>query len=81
MLANNTILNGGVVFGAAFDDKWKVRHISVESKKNLNKLAFSKYLQSDTEDTFSEAKELLESLEKEKPVQKKEGILEIIVDD
>ena len=61
VLANNTILNGGVVFGAAFDDKWKVRHISVESKKNLNKLAFSKYLQSDTEDTFSEAKELLEN--------------------
>lgn len=47
-LAKYIIEKGGVVFGAAFDKEFTLKHIGVESLEEvLNKLCGSKYLQSD----------------------------------
>lgn len=51
----------GWVFGAAFDDKFQLRHIGVNSLQGLEKLRGSKYLQSDMGDIFSKIKKLLKS--------------------
>lgn len=51
--------NGGVVFGAAYDDNMHVQHIKIERTSELWRLQNSKYVQSNTEDTYVEAKELL----------------------
>lgn len=45
-LAENILVQGGVVVGAAFDDRLVVRHILVESSKDLCRLRGSKYVQS-----------------------------------
>ena len=37
---------GGVVFGAAFDENWRVRHTAARSLDELEKLRGSKYVQS-----------------------------------
>jgi len=60
LLAAKTIRIGGVVFGAAFDDKWEVHHISIEMEKDIERLQTSKYVQSRIENTFVEAKQFLE---------------------
>lgn len=60
-LAAEAVLNrGGVVFGAAFDDSFRVHHICVETQAELGKLRGSKYVQSDLEDTFVQAKRYLQ---------------------
>ena len=61
LLAENVIARGGVVFGAAFDEKFAVRHIAVEQTKDLDKLRGSKYLQSYIGDAYTHAKSFLES--------------------
>lgn len=58
-LAEWIIRQGGIVYGAAFDDDFKLKHIGVESLSELQKLRGSKYLQSDLGNVFSEIKELL----------------------
>ena len=60
ILAEDVIQNGGIVFGAAFDQNWLVRHVGVENLTDLVKLRGSKYLQSRTEDTFHEVKAALD---------------------
>ncbi|MGG7152316.1 Coenzyme F420 hydrogenase/dehydrogenase, beta subunit C-terminal domain [Clostridium neonatale] len=59
LLAEKNIDNGGIVFGAAFDNKFLVHHIAIDNKKDLLKLRGSKYLQSRIEDTYYEAKQFL----------------------
>lgn len=61
ILASYTIYNNGVVFGAAFDKDWRVKHISADNEKDLKNLAFSKYLQSDLGKTFKEVKKHLDN--------------------
>ena len=61
LFAEYIIENGGAVFGASFDKDFKVEHIKVERKEELDKLRGSKYVQSDTKNTYKEAKELLEN--------------------
>lgn len=51
---------GGYVVGAAFDDQLKVRHIIVNSKKDLGKFRNSKYVQSSLQGIFNPVKDLLE---------------------
>ena len=46
MLAENTIEQGGVVFGACWDDDWEVVHDYVKTKEEISKFRSSKYLQS-----------------------------------
>lgn len=58
-IANEVIKQGGVVFGAAFEEDYTVRHISVENEKELEKFRNSKYVQSDIGETYKSAKEYL----------------------
>ena len=64
-IASAFIDNGGVVFGAAFDDDYSVRHVRIENKENLSRIMKSKYVQSDLKYIFDV---LAEDLEKGRPV-------------
>lgn len=44
--------NGGIVYGAGFDDKLNVRHIRISDTEELKRLRGSKYVQSDVSDSF-----------------------------
>ena len=60
MLSHSFISHGGHVFGAYLDEtSWTAYHIDVTDKAGIEKIRNSKYLQSSTEDTFMEVKELL----------------------
>ena len=61
ILANMFIEKGAVIYGAAFDEEWNVRHIRVDNKDEIKKLYTSKYVQSDMEDTFKTVKADLDS--------------------
>ena len=50
---------GGVCFGAAFDECFSVRHICVEREDDLPKILGSKYIQSDTTGIFISVKKKL----------------------
>ncbi len=58
-MSQQTIEQGGVVFAAAFDDKWQVQHTSCQSIEELAPFRGSKYVQSRVEQTFIEAREAL----------------------
>jgi coenzyme F420-reducing hydrogenase beta subunit len=53
--------NGGVVFGACFDEKFNVIHDFTDTKDGLEKFRGSKYVQSKIGNTFKLAKEFLDS--------------------
>lgn len=59
LLAERTIEQGGVVFGARWDEEWNVRHDSVEQKENIAKFRSSKYLQSVIGDSYIRAEKYL----------------------
>lgn len=48
--------NGGIVYGAAFDCNFKLRHIGVDNMQDLEQLRGSKYLQSYLGNVFQEIK-------------------------
>ncbi|WP_304251053.1 Coenzyme F420 hydrogenase/dehydrogenase, beta subunit C-terminal domain [Parabacteroides gordonii] len=52
VLAEEIIKEGGVVFGARFDEKWKVVHDYTETIEGLSVFRGSKYVQSRMEDNF-----------------------------
>ena len=56
LLAANVIDQGGIVYGAAFDDTMTVKHFSAETTDELNRLRGSKYVQSDLGNCFEEIK-------------------------
>lgn len=58
-LAKRTLSMSGVVFGAAFDEEWKVCHISIESADELYRLQGSKYVQSSIGTTYQQVKKFL----------------------
>lgn len=60
LLAERTIDDGGVVFGARFDEHWRVIHSSTRCKKELSYFRGSKYVQSYIGDCYVEAKSLLD---------------------
>lgn len=60
LLAKYVLSHGGIVFGAAFDDKFTVRHKGIEKVDNLSELCSSKYVQSEVGNTFLEAKSALD---------------------
>ena len=61
IMAEKFLAEGGVVFGAVFSsEEKKVVHTSTE-KVSIEKMKRSKYVQSDTKHTFSEAKALLQA--------------------
>ena len=59
LLADTILTDGGVVYGAAFDDEFNLKHICVESNKELYKLRGSKYIQSTISDTYKTAEAYL----------------------
>lgn len=59
LIAKFIISNGGVVFGAAFDEQFLVYHKKIESIEQLDDIIGSKYLQSRMGNSFAEVKELL----------------------
>lgn len=59
-LAKWTIEQGGVVFGARFDEKWEVMHDYTETIEGIEPFMRSKYVQSRIGDTFKQAKQFLE---------------------
>lgn len=60
LLAERTLQNGGVVFGAAFDEGcYSVSHIAVTNKEELDRLRLSKYLQSNKNNIYSETEKTL----------------------
>ena len=61
ILANIFIKKQAVIYGAAFDDDWNVKHIRVNQKEDLKKLYTSKYVQSDMTDNFKFVKADLDS--------------------
>jgi len=58
-IAKWVIGKGGIVYGAAFNESFKLLHIGVDNKQDLEKLRGSKYLQSYLGNTFLEIKEHL----------------------
>lgn len=59
-LAKYVLSKNGVVFGAAFDDNFIVKHICVQNEDDLEKLRKSKYVQSQIGESYKQAKALLE---------------------
>lgn len=58
-IACKVIEEGGIVFGACFDENWNVVHARVEEVSELGKLRSSKYVQSRIDTTFAEVRENL----------------------
>ena len=61
LIAEFVLNHGGVVFGAAFDEHLKVRHIAVERLEDLGLLRRSKYVESFIGDSFTKAQNFLKS--------------------
>lgn len=60
LLAERTIRNGGIVFGAAMaEDRHSVRHIAVETMEELAALRGSKYLQSTIGEVYGQVQAAL----------------------
>ena len=60
LLAEKILEKQGIVFGAIFDDNFHVIHTYIDSKKQLEKLRGSKYVQSTIGDCYKIAKQYLE---------------------
>ena len=61
LLAESILEDGGVVFGVAFDENWKLKHTYMENVEGLQIFRGSKYLQSTIGDTYAKVKEFLHS--------------------
>ena len=61
ILAEYVISNGGIVFGARFNDKWDVIHDKVETLQGIKKLRMSKYVQSSINSTFIKCQKYLKT--------------------
>lgn len=59
-LCEYTISNNGVVFGAAFNESFKVEHMEANTLKECEKFRGSKYVQSSIGKTYKKVKEYLE---------------------
>ncbi len=60
VIAEYILNNGGYICGAAWDKYWNVKHIIINDIKDLDKLRFSKYVQSYIGFCFKEIKNLLD---------------------
>ena len=60
LLAEKTLNENGVVFGARFDENWEVVHDYVETKEGLALFRGSKYVQSSIGDSFLQARQFLQ---------------------
>ena len=60
-IAEQIISEGGVVFGAIFDNKWEVCHTFTETKEGLAAFRGSKYVQSRIESAYRNAEYFLKA--------------------
>lgn len=60
-MAHRVIECGGIVFGAVFNKKWEVEHVSVEDLEGIQRMMGSKYVQSDTQQTYAEVRRCIQS--------------------
>lgn len=60
LLAKEILKKDGVVFGAMFDNNFKVYHSYITKEEELYKLQGSKYVQSDIGDSYKKTKKFLE---------------------
>ena len=58
-VAHKVIQEGGVVFGAVFDEHWEVKHTYAETLEEVRPMMGSKYLQSRMENCYREAEQFL----------------------
>lgn len=61
ILASYVLKNGGVVFGAAYDEKLSVNHIMIDDIHDLDKLRKPKFVQSRIGDSFIQIRKFLEA--------------------
>jgi len=59
LIAKEIIAEGGIVFGARFDERWNVRHDWIDNEEDIEFFRGSKYVQSDVNDHFKQAEEFL----------------------
>lgn len=59
LLAKEFLAAGGIVYGAAFDEKWRVRHIAINNDSEIVRLQSSKYVQSDMNNVYVEIRQQL----------------------
>lgn len=56
LICDIALKKGGVVYGAGFDDELNVRHLRIENIEDADKLRGSKYVNSDINDCYTQAK-------------------------
>lgn len=61
LIAEKVIDEGGVVFGARFNQNWEVVHDYTETKEGLSCFRGSKYVQSNLGNSFNQAKSFLDT--------------------
>lgn len=61
LLAEQTIKDGGVVFGACWDNEWNVKHDCVDNISDLQRFRSSKYLQSVIGDAYLKTDQFLKT--------------------
>lgn len=59
-IARTVLEDGGAVFGAAYNERFEVGHICVETERDLAGLRGAKYAQSDLRGVFTQVKECLD---------------------
>lgn len=60
-IAQHILNKGGIIYGAAFNNSWKVTHQKATNPEELEKLRMSKYVQSDIRGVFKHVKEDLKN--------------------
>lgn len=60
VLAKHILNKDGIVYGCAFNENFVAEHIGIDEKEQLYRLRGSKYVQSNTKNTFNEVKQNLE---------------------
>ena len=60
LLAKHVLSQSGIVYGAAYDENMIVRHIKAETMEEMDRIRCSKYVQSNTEYTYKDAKKNLD---------------------
>lgn len=63
-IANAVVQNGGIVYGAAYDDAFGVAHIGVKSEEEVARFRGSKYVQSSIGSVYTDIKSVLNAGEK-----------------
>lgn len=58
-LAMYVLENNGIVYGAAYDENFKVNHIEIVKKEDINQLRKSKYIQSNINNSYKDVEKNL----------------------